>query len=87
MGDCFTWNPLYKIKIKFSLNNEIIKTDITFNNYIHLFKNNYDPSNIDKLNKALSKPETKRNLRSRTKTKNLLFLFFVFFFTLKFQFK
>jgi hypothetical protein len=60
------------VKVKFSLNNEIIKTDITFNNYIHLFKNNYDPSNIDKLNKALSKPETKRNLRSRTKTKSII---------------
>jgi len=56
-----------------NFNNVKIKTaDITFNDYIKLFINNYDQSNIDKINKALfNKPETKRNLRPR-KTRSII---------------
>ena len=60
----------HNVKIKYSSNNEIVKTNIAFNDYIHLFIRNYDPSsNIDKLNKDLFKQKTKTTSR---KTKSII---------------
>ena len=59
----------HNVKIKYLSNKDIIKSETSFKDYIKLFINNYDPSNINKINKVLSKPKTKRNLRPR-KTKS-----------------
>jgi hypothetical protein len=62
----------HNLKIKSSSNEDVIKSNLSFNKYIQLFIKNYDPSNIDKINKALfllNKPETKRKTR---KTKSII---------------